>query len=898
MAEALGAGVAIATAVLTLGQFLQQQASFLFNIRDKIEWLKKELISMQSFLQDAEKKLDNDDSSIRVWVSDLRDLAYECEDAIDTFLLKLSCMREPQPGCTGTMSRCFVAYTAKFRSTYELGCQIEKLMKKVTDISSRRQRYRLDATDVSSTSDSREKKLMQLRRSAPYANNELMVGLGETISLLEGKLTEGGSGRFVISILGMGGLGKTTLARKLYNSLRQRYFESYSWVCVSQEYNTRDILLDLIKSMVKPEPTKKDLERMTTKHSMEAYLRTWLTGRRFLVVIDDVWEREAWESLERAFPDNNKSSRVIITTRKKHVATLNTAYVHELRYLQEDESWELFCKKAFPDDNEIICPPNLERLGREMVTKCSGLPLAIITLGGLLSTKSQVLSEWETVRDNLWKELKKDSVHINPVLLLSYNDLPQNLKPCFLYVGMFPEDFEIELSELIWKWVAEGFIGQEEEGSPEDTAKYYFNELVGRSLIQKKGEDWIDSNCRVHDLLRDMAIRKAKEMCFSLYYDEKTTSKLSKAVPHRRLSYMSCDKIPSSYINPSLRTLCQRNAVTDGHPNRQWNTAPEKMLQSLFECFGLLRVFDIQVDFSRSLCFEIPGEIGKLVHLRYLGLYIPPHTKVEFPETISNLKALETLLVRSNAPVTLPKTMVKLKNLRHLIGRSTGDWIGKLTGLETLGGVSYNQWCGIDTTYLVNLRYLGVANIPQNEANPTKFYDKFKSLTMLQTLALYCQDDSALGCISASEIFKRCHSITHFFSSGMSYNQSADLHEFAVNLQVLEMVFYDHQHDPIPSIKNLPKLRALRIKVIDGIDGWLGGRLICSEGGFTQLRTLKIEIHGGCEFVVKEGSLPSLTHLEVNNPERIIAPDTLKQLISKTSWCSSPGTSLLYPKFK
>ncbi|KAL9682508.1 hypothetical protein QQ045_014308 [Rhodiola kirilowii] len=870
MAE-LGAGVAISTAVLKLGEFLHQHANFLFDIRDKIERLKKELSWMQSFLQDAEKKIDNN-SLIREWVSDVRDLAYDCEDVIDTFLLKLSCMRETQPGCIGTMSSCFVAYTAKFPSTYDLGCQIEKLMTKVNDISSRRERYGLDATDVSTTSNSYkwEKKLMHIRRSTPYANNELMVGLGETISLLEGKLTNGGSGRFVISILGMGGLGKTTLARKLYNSLRQEYFESYSWVCVSQEYNTRDILLHLIKSMANP--TKEDLESMTTEASMEEYLRIWLSGRRFLVVIDDVWEREAWESLERAFPDNNKNSRVIITTRNKHVAALNTAYVHELRYLQEDESWELFCKKAFPDDIEMICPPNLERLGKEMVIKCSGLPLAIITLGGLLSTKSQVLGEWEMVQDNLWKELKKDSVHINAVLLLSYKDLPQNLKPCFLYVGMFPEDFEILISKLILMWVAEGFIGQEEEGSPEDTAKSYFNELVGRSLIQKKGEDWIGSTCRVHDLLRDMAIRKAKEMCFSLYYDEKTTSKLSKAPPHRRLTYMACDNIPSSYINPSLRTFC--------HSNRLRYTA------SLFECFSLLRVLDFQAGVygtSKIQVLKIPREIGRLIHLRYLGLGLPLHIKGEFPETICNLKALETLSVRSNAPVTLPKTIVKLKNLRHLIGRfdSTGDWIGKLTGLETLGEVSYDQWCDTDTTYLVNLRYVFITcSVSQDEANPTKFYDKFKSLTMLQTLALHCLVVSS--CICASEIFKRCPSITHFLSGGMRYDQSADLHEFAVNLRVLEMVLFDLRHDPIPTIKKLPKLGALRILMIGDARG-TNKQLICSDGGFTQLRTLKIEIYGAGEFVMKEGSLPSLTHLEVNEPDMIIAPDTLKQLIIKTS---------------
>ncbi|CAM8945273.1 unnamed protein product [Rhodiola kirilowii] len=886
MAE-LGAGAAIATAVLKLSEFLHKHANFLFGIRGKIERLEKELSWMQSFLEDAEKKLDNNGSLIRKWVSDVRDLAYECEDVIDTFLLKLR-GRETQPSCIGTMSRSFVAYTAKFPSTYKLGCQIDQLMTKVNDISSRRERYGLNAADVSTTSDSREKN--QIRRSAPYANNELMVGLDETISLLEGKLTNGGSGRFVISILGMGGLGKTTLARKLYNSLRHGYFELCSWVCLSQEYDTRDtrdILLLLIKSMASP--TKEDLESMTTELSMEEYLRNSLSGRPFLVVIDDVWKRKAWESLERAFPDDNKSSRVIITTRKKSVATLNIAYVHELRFLQEDESWELFCKKAFPDDNGMICPPNLEWLGKEMVTKCSGLPLAIITLGGLLSTKLQVLSEWEMVRDNLWKELKKDSVHINAVLQLSYKDLPHNLKPCFLYVGMFPEDFEIPISKLILMWVAEGFIGQEEEGSPEDTAKSYFHELVGRSLIQKKGEHWIHSTCRVHDLLRDMAIRKAKEMCFSLYYDGKTTSKLSKAVPHRRLTYMACDYIPSSYINPSLRTFCQPFS-SDSHPNRQWNADPEKTFQSLFECFSLLRVLDIKVGVhgpsSEIQVLKIPGEIGRLIHLRYLGLGLPLQIGVKFPETISNLKALETLSVRCLQPVTLPNTIVKLKNLRHLIGRfdSSGDWIGKLTGLETLDEVSYDQWCDIDTTCLVNLRHLRVNSdsVPQDKANPTKFYDKFISLTMLQTLALTCE--VALGWISASEIFKRCPSITHFLSRGMSYNQSTDLHEFAVNLQVLEMLLEDLEPDPIPSIKRLPKLRGLWIKMNDvDHERWDTEQLICSDGGFTQLRTLKIDIYGAYEFVVKEGSLPSLTHLEVNRPDMLIVPDTLKHLIIKTT---------------
>uniref|UniRef100_A0A7N0VFS6 Uncharacterized protein n=1 Tax=Kalanchoe fedtschenkoi TaxID=63787 RepID=A0A7N0VFS6_KALFE len=747
---------------------------------------------MQSFLQDAEKKM-GDSSLIRQWVSDVRDLAYDSEDVIDTFLLQIQVSETHTAGCLGAMCRCFITHPTKLRRVCKLRGEVNKLTARINGISSRRERYGLTAVDVSSSSGSNGQ-VTDLRRSTPYAYNEYMIGLAETTSFLTDKLlTNGGSGRLsVISILGMGGLGKTTLARKLYNnSINREHFESHAWVCVSQQYNTQDILLQLIKSMISP--PKEVLDGLTSKDSMEAYLRNFLRERRFLVVIDDVWEREAWESLERVFPDDNYKSRLIITTRNDKVATLNNANVHRLRYLNKNESWELFCRKAFPfHSNGEKCPSNLEQLGKEVVGKCSGLPLAIVTLGGLLSTKSTI----------------------------------------------------------------EGFIKQnQEDGRLSDIAKSYFHELVGRSLFHlEEGRGWMDSTFRAHDLVRDLAIRTAREIHFSLFHDDKNRTLNSQEVPsHRRLAVFYPLSTQCDYTNPSLRTL-RVGTIGGADPYMavphvlHCNIPLDGVLRSVHKHFRLLRVLDINLGLNNV--FEqqgttIPNEIGSLISSVKL-----------LPDTMGDLTALQTL--------------AKLKNMRHLIGvfDFTGNWIENLTGLEILQVSDPQIWCQLSTTRLTNLRQLTLTIINKLEGNSERFYDNFQNLTGLQILYLSCP-----GGISVSEIFKRCPSITHLSMVGNGYDDGK-LNEFAVNLQVLEMLLVTKL---TPSIERLPKLQALRILVHVRLDD-----LICSEQGFQQLRALHLQLYGG-RFTVKEGGMPLLTHLKVDNPTNFIAPRRLKQLITNNA---------------
>ncbi|CAM8915202.1 unnamed protein product [Rhodiola kirilowii] len=869
MAEIVaGAAIsAIGYIVLKLGEILNNEVDLLLGVRDGIETLKTELNWMRSFLKDAENKLDNS-NLIREWVSEVRDLAYEAEDVIDTFLLKFQLE-------THACSCCFPCR----RSAHKLGSQLDNLIEKAKGISSRRERYGLNAY-VSNTSDRSkyEEKLKELRTSSAYATNEHMIGLSDTISRLLDKSTSEGSGLFVMSILGMGGLGKTTVARSLYNILKHEDFHSHGWICVSQEYDTKAILLDLIKSMTNS--NEEVLKGLITKGSMEAHLRNHLNGHSFLVVIDDVWDQHAWESIQKAFPeDEYNKSRVIITTRVRQVAEVKGAYVEKLRYLNEEESWELFCRKCFQYYPGMKCPQNLEELGKEMIKKCSGLPLAIVTLGGLLSLKSFGTSEWKEVKENLWKELNMDTIHINAVLALSYKDLSYNLKQCFLYIGMLPEDLEISISKLMLLWEAEDFIGQEEEYSPEDIAKSYFNELVDRGLLQKT-YDWYRPTCRIHDLLRDLAIRKAKDIGFSANYDGRQKFNLVKTLPHRRLriSYLNPTIMPVEYTNCSLRTFhLKTGSYYDGQSPYTSDIHVNNLLQSLHKRFSLLRVLDIWVVQGEMLSLEV----GNMIHLRYLEIHCRPGVKLS--ENIGNLKALQTISIFSNK-ISLPKTMVKLQNLKHMamygdnwanvIGKLT--WIGKLICLESLT-IQPKKWCEIDTTSLINLHRLSILG-PYNDTqdvNSSRFYLNFESLIRLHTLYLRSQDSS----ISISDIFKRCPSITHLKT--ITQFDCPDFHEIALNLEVLEVYVDNGNFLLMPSIQRLPKLRALNIiLVIPSPPPMLV--IDCSEGGFAQLRTLHIGFYNivdnntQMELKVAEGGMPLLTNVHVNIPGKLIAPDRLK----------------------
>ncbi|XP_012853777.1 PREDICTED: putative late blight resistance protein homolog R1B-17 [Erythranthe guttata] len=312
-----------------------------------------------------------------------------------------------------------------------------------------------------------------------------MVGFDEQLTRLLDKLTGQRSNRQIIPIVGMGGIGKTTLAKNAYeHSLIVQHFDIRTWVTISQNQIDEQLLGEKL------------------------YKRLW--SRRYLIVIDDIWSIEAWEEVSRFFPDNNNGSRIVVTTRISNVATHFDSSLFELSFLDEDQSWDLFCKKTF---GEAGCPLELEDIGNEIVKKCKGLPLAICVIGGLLGRSHMTQKYWKNISKDLISILNSgEDENCSSILSLCYTYLPAHLKPCFLYMGIFPEDDEIRVSQLIKLWVAEGFIKLNQSQSLEEIARGYLNDLIDRNLILKQlGSTGRIKFCKIHDLLRDLSLKVAQK---------------------------------------------------------------------------------------------------------------------------------------------------------------------------------------------------------------------------------------------------------------------------------------------------------------------------------------------------------------------------------------------------
>ncbi|PON92403.1 NB-ARC domain containing protein [Trema orientale] len=423
-------------------------------VHGRVERLRDELKRMQCFLKDADTK-QGADMRVRNWVSDIRNVAYDAEDLIDTYLLKNS------------------------------------------DISVSRQTYGIK--NVGEGTNHANEKLLKLRRSSPRGQYKDIIGLEKDVATLVTQLVKEEDRWHAISIVGMGGIGKTTLAKEVYNQVSvQSRFDCRAWIYVSQDFRTRDVLQDIIKQASK---TRRNL-RGLGEEALEEMLYEHLESKRYSVVLDDIWSTMAWDSLAKAFPNGGNGSRLLLTTCNTNVALHADpeSSPHEMSFRSKDDSWKLLCKKTFIESIDRLCPPQLEEIGGEIVTKCAGLPLAIIVLGGLLSRKKR-LSEWQRF--------------------------------CFLYLGLFPEDHLISTRKLYRLWIAEGFIPQHGERM-EEIAEDYLNELIDRNMVQVARMSANDrvKHCRLHDLLLDLSISKSRLEQFFVFQGNLDSLSLAKARHH------------------------------------------------------------------------------------------------------------------------------------------------------------------------------------------------------------------------------------------------------------------------------------------------------------------------------------------------------------------------------
>ncbi|KAK4480884.1 hypothetical protein RD792_011736 [Penstemon davidsonii] len=358
----------------------------------------------------------------------------------------------------------------------------------------------------------------QCMRTPTTMITDIVVGFEDERTNILNDLVGGSKYQQIISIFGMPGLGKTTIARELYNSrLTLDHFDRHIWCVVSETYQKRNVLIDIWMSLMEKE-NKNNFVKMDNE-SLALEIHKSLKGRRFLIIMDDVWCSNVWDDLRRYFPDDGNGSRIVFTSRIRDTTPTNSI-VHSLPLLTEDQCWRLLEKKVFPQEP---CPLELQGIGKRIAAKCCGLPLAVVVTAGVLTKLEKKKNAWEKVETNLNSYMFDDDTNnYSKILELSFKHLPDHLKMCFLYFGVFPEDTPIPVNKLIWLWIAEGFIQREQERSPELVAEEYLSDLINRSLVfiaDRKSDGGIKA-CNIHDLLRDMCLRKAHEEIFSKSVDD------------------------------------------------------------------------------------------------------------------------------------------------------------------------------------------------------------------------------------------------------------------------------------------------------------------------------------------------------------------------------------------
>ncbi|KAL4618472.1 hypothetical protein ACB092_06G013100 [Castanea dentata] len=784
---------------------LTQEAKLLRGIHGEVADIKDELESIQSFLKDADARAAAEEESsegVKTWVKQVREVAFRIDVAVDRYLLDVAQHDPHRRGFIG-----FVHKTAHLLKTlkprHKMASEIQEIKASFQKIKERSDRYQFKFVDQGTGSIAPTARWSDPRNDSLYLDDIDIVGIEFPRYKLIGWLVRGPPHRIVLSVVGMGGLGKTTLAKKVYDhQIVRGHFDCHAWISVSQSYNIEDLLRSMIKQFceVNKETPPMGVDTMDGVLLINN-LRDYLQQKRYVVVFDDVWKIDFWEDIKHALLDNSKGCRIMITTRKLEVVNFckKSSHVcdHQLQPLPPEKAWELFCKRAFRFDFGGQCPTELEKLSHEIVKKCQGLPLAITAIGGLLSTKNKTLFEWRNLHDNLGFELGRNPhlAGVNKVLSLSFEELPYHLKSCLLYFGMYP-----------------GFVNKINDKAFEDIGQEYLIELINRSLVQvlNMGYGGVVTRCRIHDLLHEIILQKMEDLsfCHVLSKEESSFEGLTRRV--------------SQFKKSHIHSLLFFNI----------NEFPISFMSKFLQNFKLVKV----LDFENTPLDHLPEEVGNLFNLRYLNL---SNTKVKIlPNSIGKLQNLEILLMWQTAIQEIPVTINMLHKLRCLAVRYLD--VKMDINLNILRGIKLHWSVGC-LKALTELQYV--------DANygGVKLIEELGKLSKLETGRALCVSIENLNYLK------------YLFLSSINEDEVIDLQPISSppkglqdlrisgrlaklpdwiselqHLVFLEIFWTGLSEDPLKAFQNLPNLA----KLILGVKAYNGEQLQIGKGGFSKLKEL------------------------------------------------------------
>ncbi|KAG6672997.1 hypothetical protein I3842_16G087800 [Carya illinoinensis] len=666
-------------------------------LREELEKWRKTLTRIRDVLDDAEENQQTQ-KTVKAWLDDLRDLAYDMEDLLDEFATEAShenkLMAGESQASTG-MVRNFITYLFTPLTQSDVKFKIRRGLK-ITEINTRfndlvTQKDQLNLKENSSPRPSKRRGIY-IPPSTSLVTEDEIYGREEVkeavLQLLVSEKHSDASNKVpnVIPILGMGGIGKTTLAQLVYNARKvERFFDLKAWVCVSADFDVAAVTKTILQSLTSEICEGKDLNWLQEK------LKEQLRGKKFLVILDDVWNENYndWTRLRAPFEAGAPGSSIIVTTRIQGVSSLmGTIKVEpfQLQELSNEACLSIFTQHAL-DARDFSAHPNLKDIGEEIVRRCKGLPLAVKTVGGVLHG-TQDRNEWDKVwKSKIW-DIPEERSGIVPALMLSYYHLPSHLKRCFAYCSILPKDYEFEEKEVVLLWMAEGLIQpQKDEEEMEDCGFEYFRNLLSRSFFQKSPNIY-KSKFVMHDLINDLAQSVAGDTCFRM--EDRVGGTQNGDIPKkaRHSSYLGSqyEVIKRFEVFSKLTSLRTFLPLMLRYPGGCYlaHHVPFELVPML-PCLRVL-------SFNGYYITELPDSIGDLKHLRYLDL---SETRIRLlPESITSLYNLQTLLLKKCTRLKkLPSMFRNLINLRHLNIKGADSLegmpiqIGKLSCLQTLSNL-------------------------------------------------------------------------------------------------------------------------------------------------------------------------------------------------------------------
>ncbi|XP_065617030.1 disease resistance protein RGA2 [Quercus suber] len=721
MAE-IGYGIAVKVLEL-LGLVTFQEISSAWGVKSDLTKLERTVKAVKAVLLDAEEKQASD-HRLSIWLGELKDVLKDAENVLDKFqyiVLQKEVMK--RNGSTSKKVSNFFSSSNPLAVRFVMAHKIKGIRKRVDEIAAEKDKFNLAQGLVDRKLNIQERRDM----THSFVPSQNVIGRNDDKIQIIDLLMQQDAGRnvSVIPIVGIGGLGKTTLAKLVYNNeLVERHFQLTMWVCVSEDFNVTRLIKEILKSELVT------IDENLSLDQLQIQLRGLLKDKKFLLVLDDVWneDRRKWIELENLLLGGCKGSKILVTTRNSFVATvMGTATTYILKGLPEEDCMSLFVKLAFKVGQENQYP-NLLNIGREIVKKCEGVPLAVSTLAGLLYSKVDE-REWEFVRDNeIWR-LKQNAGDILSTLKLSYNQLPFHLKQCFAYCSVFPKDFQFDNNLLIQFWMAHGILQSpvHENQELEDVGELYIKDLLLRSFFQDVNqEDICRYTFKMHDLVHDLALSIAK--CECSVVTKKST--LAAGVCH--LSFLENGQEATTQLEKlsKVQTIIFKTEQ------------PASLLEACIVRFKYLRMLDL----NNSSFKVLPSSIGSLKHLRYLDLSNNCRIK-QLPDSICKLHSFQTLLLKCCSNLErLPKGIRDIISLRFLIvttkhtclSEKAVGCLDSLRHLEIYG--CENLKCvfeGMEDGRLTNLRTLMVGECP----SLTSLSLNTKHLTALENLIIWdCEE--------------------------------------------------------------------------------------------------------------------------------------------------------------